>query len=109
MSAQDSRARRGRPQRPAPQALPDDLYNYGDDLAPSCTPRGRNAWSGTFDVDVEKLPVIDDWPERVPVTEAEVDTFDRYFGDVLDRLFGPLDAEGNEGLNKLTSDVNDKP
>ncbi|MCQ4631189.1 hypothetical protein GB927_014140 [Shinella sp. CPCC 100929] len=107
MSAQDSRARRGRPQRPAPQALPDDLYNYGDDLAPSRAPRRRNPWSGTFDV--EKLPVIDDWPERVPVTEAEVDIFERYFGDVLDRLFGPLDAEGSEGLNKLTSDVNNKP
>lgn len=108
MSAQDSRARRGRPRRPAPQTLPDDLYNYGDDPAPSRAPRRRDPSPDAFDV--EKLSVIDDWPERVPVTEAEVDIFERYFGDVLDRLFGPLNIEsGNEGLNKLTTDVNNKP
>lgn len=105
MSAQDSRARRGRPQRPAPQALPDDLYNYGDDLAPPRGPRRRNLWSGSLDV----LPVIDDWSERVPVTEAEVDIFERYFGDILERLFCPYDAEDNDCLNKLTSNVNNKP
>jgi hypothetical protein len=53
----------------SPQDLPDDLYDYGDDPAPPA-PRRRNPSPDTFDV--EKLPVIDDWPERVPVTEAEV-------------------------------------
>jgi hypothetical protein len=31
--------------------------------------------------------VIDDWPERVPVTEREVDVFESWFGDILDELF----------------------
>lgn len=107
MCAEHSRTRRGRPRRPVPRALPDDLYDYGDDPAPP-TSRRRNPSPDAFDI--EKLPVIDDWPERVPVTEAEVDIFERYFGDVLDRLFGPVDAEsGHESLNKLTSDVNHKP
>ncbi|HZV06171.1 MAG TPA: hypothetical protein VE999_13925 [Gemmataceae bacterium] len=32
--------------------------------------------------------VTDDWPEPVPVTEAEVDVFEAWFGDLLDELFG---------------------
>ena len=53
------------------------------------------------------MVVIDDWPECIPVTEAEVDVFERYFGDVLDRLFGPPALkQQNQGLSKLTSDVN---
>jgi hypothetical protein len=34
--------------------------------------------------------VIDDWPQRVPVTEREVDVFEAWFGDILDELFRPL-------------------
>lgn len=33
--------------------------------------------------------VTDDWPEAVPVTEAEVDVFERWFGDLFDDLLGP--------------------
>ncbi len=40
--------------------------------------------------DAESWRVIDDWPERVPVTEREVDVFEAWFGDVLDELFGPV-------------------
>lgn len=32
--------------------------------------------------------VIDDWPQRVPVTEREVDVFETWFGDILDELLG---------------------
>lgn len=32
--------------------------------------------------------VTDDWPQRVPVTEREVDVFEACFGDILDELFG---------------------
>ena len=106
MTAQQSPARRGRPRRPAPQDLPDDLYDYGGDPAPSPAPRRRNPSPDSFDV--EKLPVIDDWPERVPVTEAEVDIFERYFGDVLDRLFGPID-DPETGLKSLSYCDNDRP
>ena len=39
--------------------------------------------------DVENWVVTDDWPERVLVTEAEVDMFEAWFGDLFDDLFGP--------------------
>jgi len=58
---------------------------------------------------VDSLPVFDDWPEKVPITEAELEIFERYFGDVLDRLFGPIDDPDNQGLPPLTSDDNSKP
>ena len=28
--------------------------------------------------------VTDDWPEDVPVTEAEIDVFEAWFGDLFD-------------------------
>ena len=59
-------------------------------------------------VDVESLPVIDDWPEKVQITEEELQIFERYFGDVLDRLFGPIDDPDNQGLPQLTPDGNCK-
>ena len=34
-------------------------------------------------------PSRDDWPERIPVTDAEVDVFEAWFGDLFDELFGP--------------------
>ncbi|WP_164887688.1 hypothetical protein [Paenirhodobacter populi] len=55
------------------------------------------------------MPVFDDWPEKVPITEAELEIFERYFGDVLDRLFGPIDDPDNQGLKSLSSDDNSKP
>jgi hypothetical protein len=33
--------------------------------------------------------VTDDWPDFVPITEAELDLFETYFGDLIDELFGP--------------------
>ena len=39
--------------------------------------------------DVETWRVVDDWPARVPVTEAEVDVFEAWFDDLFDELFGP--------------------
>jgi len=108
MSGHHSRARKGRPRRPVPHTLPDDLYDYGGEPAPSSASRRRDSSLGRFDI--ESLPVIDDWPERVPVTEAEIDIFERYFGEVLDRLFSPKEADSTNGaLRKLTSDVNNKP
>jgi hypothetical protein len=60
--------------------LPDDLY-----IVPGPWPRvGRPVKS-----DVEKWRVVDDWPERVPVTHAEIDVFEAWFGDLFDELFGP--------------------
>ena len=39
--------------------------------------------------DLSTWTVTDDWPERIPVTSAEVDVFEAWFGDVFDELFGP--------------------
>jgi hypothetical protein len=35
--------------------------------------------------------VTDDWPEDVPVTEAEIDVFEAWFGDLFDELFSTGD------------------
>lgn len=106
MCAKRRRARKGRPRQPVPETLPDDLFDYADAPAPDGPQRRR---SPLRIVDVETLPVIDDWPERVPITETEIEIFERYFGDVLDRLFGPIDPESeNVGLPQLTSEGNSK-
>jgi len=39
--------------------------------------------------DLSTWTVTDDWPEQIPVTEAEVDVFEAWFGDLFDELFGP--------------------
>ncbi|MET4898964.1 hypothetical protein RN629_17815 [Sphingomonadaceae bacterium jetA1] len=104
MCAQRRRAQPGRPRQPAPRTLPDDLYDYDDDPAPRISPsRG----SPPHVVDVEKLPVIDDWPDEVPITEAEIQVFERWFADVFDEMFGSLDLP--EDLKKLSQYDNEKP
>lgn len=65
--------------------LPDDLYDYiegeeGKRPAPK-SPLARRAMT-------ENWTVSDDWPERVPVTDAEIRLFEAWFGDILDDLFG---------------------
>ncbi|MFZ5784522.1 MAG: hypothetical protein ACOY4R_30375 [Pseudomonadota bacterium] len=60
--------------------MPDDLY-----IAPAPWPRlGRPVKH-----DTEHWSVTDDWPERVPVAENELDVFEAWFGDLFDELFGP--------------------
>ena len=60
--------------------LPDDLY-----IVPEPWPRiGRPAKH-----DVEAWTVADDWPGSVPITDAELDVFEAWFGDLFDELFGP--------------------
>jgi hypothetical protein len=61
-------------------AMPDDLYDYAQ------TPERRPGRPVKHDLFGWR--VVDDWPERVPVTEREVDVFDAWFGDILDKLFG---------------------
>ena len=68
----------GRPQ--AIGAGPSDLYDYLRRVEPS----GKRRRAQT------PITVTDDWPEVVPITEAEVRIVEAYFGDVLDELFGPL-------------------
>ncbi len=73
--AQNRNARR---ENAALGALPDDLF-----IQIESGPRiGRPVKH-----DVETWRVIDDWPVRVPVTEAEIDIFEAWFGDLFDELF----------------------
>lgn len=39
--------------------------------------------------DLSTWTVTDDWPDPVPVTQAEIEVFERWFGDLFDELFGP--------------------
>jgi hypothetical protein len=39
--------------------------------------------------DFETWTVTDEWPQRVPVSGAEVDVFEAWFGDLFDEIFGP--------------------
>ena len=41
--------------------------------------------------DLSTWSVTDDWPDPVPVTEAEIEVFERWFGDLFDELFGSSD------------------
>lgn len=38
---------------------------------------------------LETWTLTDDWPARVPVTDAEVDVFEAWFGGLFYELFGP--------------------
>ena len=39
--------------------------------------------------DDETWRVVDDWPARVPVSDAEIGVLEAWFGDLFDELFGP--------------------
>src|SRR5258708_10434063 len=72
---QKSRPRRTRSLGP----LPDDLYDH---LRPPVRRRGRPAKKQQ-----SEWTVTDDWPDEVPITEAEIDVFEASFGDLFDELF----------------------
>ena len=38
--------------------------------------------------DVEAWTVTDDWPNFVPITDAELDVSEAWFGDLFDEMFG---------------------
>ena len=69
------------PPRHAPGgALFDDLYDY---VTVPARPGRRRAKR-----DRMIWTVTDDWPEDVPVTEAEIAVFEAWFGELFDELFG---------------------
>jgi hypothetical protein len=39
--------------------------------------------------DIEAWVVTDDWPAPVPITDAELDVFEAWFGDLFDELLEP--------------------
>ena len=63
----------------AAEAPSDDLYDYA--RRPARRP-GRPAPE-----DPTTWTVKDDWPAHVPVTEAEIEVFEAWFGDLFDELF----------------------
>ncbi|HPB23869.1 hypothetical protein DAH68_06670 [Sphingomonas koreensis] len=63
---------------------PDDLLDYAEMAFVVRPGAGRPPKD-----DLSAWTVTDDWPERIPVTTAEVDVFEAWFGDVFDELFGP--------------------
>ena len=58
--------------------LPDDLYDYA---RPPARRAGRPAPEDAT------WTVTDDWPDEVPITEAELDVFEAWFGDLFDEFF----------------------
>lgn len=62
-------------------APPNDLFDY---LQSPTRRVGR-----PHKHDPANWTVADDWPERVPVSEAEIDIYEAWFGDLFDRIFGP--------------------
>ena len=77
-SRRQNRTPIGRPQ--AVGAGPSDLYDYLRPVEPSGKRRRVQ----------KRITITDDWPEVVPITQAEVRIVEAYLGDVLDKLFGPL-------------------
>ena len=75
-----TRSRKSKPRDIAPpSAAPsDDLYDYARPVMPR---PGRPAPE-----DTTTWTVTDDWPEDVPVTEAEIKVFEAWFGDLFDEL-----------------------
>ncbi|MFT3971943.1 MAG: hypothetical protein QM699_00225 [Amaricoccus sp.] len=106
MSTERPTPPRRRARRIAPRTAPADLYDYAADRKPR-SQKGRRAAPRT---DKHDLPVYDDWADLVPVTEEEVDVFERYFGDLLDRLFGGAlyTKPGENLLHNISSDDMDK-
>ncbi|MFG1379512.1 hypothetical protein V5F85_21900 [Xanthobacter autotrophicus ATCC 700551] len=88
---------KGDPEYSVPGTLPDDLYDYyTSESEPRRSPQSKD--------DPTTWRVVDDWPERVPITEAEIEVFERWFADVFDELFGPGSPE--EGLTELSQSDN---
>jgi hypothetical protein len=59
--------------------LPADLYDYARQPARRAgrpAPQDTTTWT-----------VTDDWPDEVPITEAELDVFEAWFGDLFDEFF----------------------
>jgi hypothetical protein len=81
-----ARPRKSRPRDiTAPSDLVVDLYDYA---RPSASRPSRQLSPGRpAREDPTTWTVTDDWPEDVPVTEAEIEVFEAWFGDLFDGLF----------------------
>lgn len=71
--------RRRTPRRWA--GCPDDLHDYTDCVAPRRASVRKDGGS---------IAVTDDWPEQVPIGDAELRAIEGHMRQELDKLFGPL-------------------
>lgn len=63
-----------------------DLYDYARPVRSAPTkPRSRARKRVEHQA---SLKISDEWPDHVPVTEAELDLFEVHFGPLLDELLG---------------------
>jgi hypothetical protein len=60
---------------------PEDLFDYAQ--PPSVRAGRSREWPE------EPIRVTDDWPEVVPITEAELRVMEGHFAEELDAIFGP--------------------
>lgn len=74
--------RRARRILPVWSGAPEDLFDYVQPIA-------RRAGHSRVVCSVEPIRVTDDWPEVVPITEAELRVMEGHFAEELDELFGP--------------------
>ena len=74
------RSRKSRRRSVAPiDAASNDLYDYARRRPPRPgrpAPEDPSTWT-----------VKDDWPEDVPITEAEIEVFEAWFGELFDEFF----------------------
>ena len=62
---------------------PDDLHDYTNRVAPRRASRPVRKDDGP-------IVVTDDWPEQVPIGDAELRAIEGHMRQELDKLFGPL-------------------
>jgi hypothetical protein len=81
-----ARPRKTRPRDvTAPSDVVVDLYDYA---RPSASRPGRKPSPDRPAPDEpSSWTVTDDWPAHVPITEAEIEVFEAWFGDLFDELF----------------------
>ncbi|GEC16337.1 hypothetical protein [Nitrobacter winogradskyi] len=62
---------------------PDDLHDYTNCVAPRRASRRPREDDGP-------IVVTDDWPEQIPIGDAELRAIEGHMRQELDKLFGPL-------------------
>lgn len=65
----------------------DERYSDLDDLYDYARPKPLRAWRRRKAE--AKIVVTNDWPDVVPIAEAELRVIEAHFGDELDKIFGP--------------------
>lgn len=66
---------------PIRSGAPEDLFDYTQPAAPRA--------GGSRACPDKPIKVTDDWPEVVPITEAELRVMEGHFAEELDAMFGP--------------------